>query len=200
LQQAKVAILNTANEIVSETISNDDGSFSLEGDCRDGDYKIVVSKDEYDDADSVFKVVSANDTSGVEIALKKTIKRAPAGTDLVQFLDLKPVYFDLDKADIRPDASTTILKVIEYMNLFPDIIIQIQSHTDAKAGMHYNERLSQRRADNTVTYLIANAMDASRVTAKGFGENKLANDCTDWTQCSSEKNEENRRSEFIVME
>lgn len=200
LQQAKVAIYNSANEIVSETISGDDGSFTLEGDCRDGDYKIVVSKDEYDDADTVFKVVRANDTSGVEIALQKTIQRAPAGTDLVQFLNLKPVYFDLDKADIRPDASATILQVIAYMNLFPDIKIQIQSHTDKKASIAYNEKLSQRRADNTVTYLIANSMNANRVSAKGFGESKLANDCTDWTKCTPEQNEENRRSEFIVIE
>ncbi|MFS4494593.1 OmpA family protein [Maribacter sp. 2308TA10-17] len=200
LAGAKVAIFNSANELVSETISGDDGSFSLEGDCRDGDYKLVASKDEYDNGDKMFAVVSANDTSGVEIALEKTIKRAPVGTDLVDFLSLKPVYFDLDKADIRPDASATILKVIEYMNHFPDIKIQIQSHTDTKAGTRYNEKLSQRRADNTVAYLISNKMDESRVSAVGFGETKLANDCTDWAKCTPEKNEENRRSEFIVME
>ncbi len=197
---AKVAILNSTGEIISASISGDNGTFTLEGDCRDGDYQVVVSKDEYDDASTVFKVVRANDTSGVEIALTKTIKRAAVGTDLVEFLALRPVYFDLDKAAIRPDASATMLKVIEYMNLFPDIKIQIQSHTDAKAGKSYNQRLSQRRADNTVTYLVANNMDASRVSAKGFGESKLANDCIDWTKCTPEKNEENRRSEFIVVE
>ncbi|TMM53268.1 flagellar motor protein MotB [Maribacter algarum] len=200
LAGAKVTIFNTNNELVSETTSGVDGSFVLEGDCRDGDYKLIASMDEYDDGEKMFAVVSANDTSGVEIALEKTIKRAPVGTDLVQFLSLKPVYFDLDKADIRPDASATILKVIEYMNLFPDIKIQVESHTDTKAGTRYNERLSQRRADNTVTYLISNKMDESRVSGKGFGESKLANDCIDWTKCTPEKNEQNRRSEFIVIE
>ncbi len=200
LAGAKVAIFNTNNELISETISGDDGSFALEGDCRDGDYKLVASKDEYNNGDKMFAVVSANDTSGVEIALEKTVKRAPVGTDLVQFLSLKPVYFDLDKADIRPDASATILKVIEYMNLFPDIKIQVQSHTDVKAGESYNQRLSQQRADNTVTYLISNRMDESRVSGEGFGKSKLANDCTTLEKCTDEEHEKNRRSEFIVME
>jgi len=200
LAGANVAIYNSANELVAETVADDDGSFSLEGDCRDGDYKLVASKDEYNNGDTIFAVVSANDTSGVEIALERTLKRAPAGTDLVKFLGLKPVYFDLDKADIRPDASATILKVIEYMNFFPDIKIQVQSHTDTKASTRYNERLSQRRAENTVTYLISNRMDESRVSGRGFGELQLSNDCKVWTKCTPEKNEENRRSEFIVIE
>ena len=97
-------------------------------------------------------------------------------------------------------ASATILKVIAYMNHFPDIKIQIQSHTDTKAGKRYNQNLSQRRAENTITYLISNKMDESRVSAKGFGETKLVNDCTVWIKCTPEKNEENRRSEFIVIE
>lgn len=200
LAGAKISIFNTNNELVSETVSGDDGSFALDGDCRDGDYKLVASKDEYNDGDKMFAVVSSNDTSGVEIGLKKTIQRAPVGTDLVQFLLLEPVYFDLDKADIRPDASATILKVVEYMNLFPDIKIQVQSHTDVKAGETYNQRLSQDRADNTVTYLISNRMDESRVSGKGFGKTKLANDCTNLEKCTDEEHEKNRRSEFIVME
>lgn len=200
LGNAAVTIYDTNNEIVSEGNSNNDGSFSLEGDCRDGDYKIVVSKDEYNNGDKMFAIVSANDTSDVEISLKKTITRALAGTDLIKFLSLEPVYFDLDKADIRPDASATILKVIEYMNLYPDVKIQVQSHTDEKAGKRYNDGLSQKRADNTVLYLISNKMDASRVSGKGFGETKLINDCSDWSKCTPEKNEENRRSEFIVLE
>jgi outer membrane protein OmpA-like peptidoglycan-associated protein len=200
LANASVTIYNTNNELVSEGTSDKDGSFSLEGDCRDGDYKVVASKDEYNNGDKMFAIVSGNDTSAIEITLEKTITRAVAGTDLIKFLSLEPVYFDLDNADIRPDASVTILKVIEYMNHFPDVKIEIQSHTDEKAGKRYNDRLSQKRADNTVLYLISNKLDPSRVSGKGFGETKLINDCSDWSKCTPEKNEENRRSEFIVLE
>jgi len=200
LSGANVAIFNSANELVAETVADTSGAFQLEGDCRDGDYKLVASKDEYNNGDKLFTVVSANDTSGVEIALEKTVKRAPVGTDLVQFLSLDPVYFDLDKADIRPDASATLLKIIEYMNFYPDIKIQVQSHTDVKAGESYNLRLSQKRAENTVTYLISNRMDASRLSGEGFGKTRLANDCSTVEKCTDEEHEKNRRSEFVVVE
>ncbi|MFK7813986.1 MAG: OmpA family protein [Maribacter sp.] len=200
LAGAKVSIFNTENVLISEALSGNDGSFTLDGDCQDGDYKLVASKEEYNDGDKMFAVISSNDTSDIELSLVKAITKAPVGTDLVQFLDLEPVYFDLDKADIRPDASATMLKVIAYMNKYPDIKIRVESHTDVKAGTGYNERLSQQRADNTVTYLIANKMDASRLSGKGFGKTKLANDCTTLEKCTDEKHEENRRSEFIVVE
>lgn len=200
LSGAKVAIFNSANEIVAEAISGSDGTFALDGDCRDGDYKLVASKEDYNDGDKMFAVVSANDTEGIELKLEKTIKRATVGTDLIKFLDLEPVYFDLDKADIRPDAATTILKVVEYMKTFPDLKVKVQSHTDVKAGSSYNKRLSQRRAENTVAYLIANAIDATRISGEGFGKTKLVNECTTRESCPDERHQENRRSEFIVMD
>ena len=119
---------------------------------------------------------------------------------MVKYLDLEPVYFDLDKADIRPDASVTILKVLEYMKAFPNMNVQVQSHTDVKAGSSYNVKLSKRRAENTVAYLVSNGIDASRLSGEGFGKTKLINECTTRESCPDEKHQENRRSEFIVME
>ncbi|WP_430905876.1 OmpA family protein [Maribacter sp. 2-571] len=196
---AKVAIFNRNAELVSETLSNADGSFMLEGDCKDGSYKVVATKEEYNDGDTAFEVVGANNTEDVEVRLKKTIKQADEGTDLIAFLKLEPVYFDLDKADIRPDASRTMTAVIEYMNTFPDIKVQVQSHTDAKASTGYNSGLSKRRAKNTVAYLIANGIDASRVSGEGFGESQLTNECNTRESCPDERHQENRRSEFIVV-
>ena len=197
---AKVALFNSSNEIVAESISDSDGNFSLDGDCRDGDYKLVASKEDYNNGDKMFAVASANDTEGVELKLEKTVKRATVSTDLIKYLNLKPVYFDLDKADIRPDASETILTVVEYLKTFPDLKVQVQSHTDVKAGNSYNMRLSQKRAENTVAYLVANGIDASRISGKGFGKTRLVNDCTTRESCPDEKHQENRRSEFIVIE
>ncbi len=197
---AKVSIFNSANELVAETVSGDDGTFTLDGDCKDGDYKLVASKEDYNESEKMFAVVSANDTSGVELMLEKTVKQAPIGADLVKYLNLKPVYFDLDKAIIRPDASITIMKIIEYMNTFPKVKVQVQSHTDVKADNTYNERLAKRRAKNTVAHLVANGIEASRLSSEAFGETKITNDCSTRDICPDEKHQENRRSEFIVIE
>ncbi len=199
LEGAKVAIFNSESEVVAETISNADGTFNLEGDCKEDSYKLVVLKDEYDEGNEMFTTVNANDTEGIEVALERSIKRAAIGTDLVQFLEINPVYFDLDKSNIRPDAEQTLSKVIEYLAVFPDMYVQVQSHTDVRASTSYNERLSDRRAKETVAYLIAKGIDTSRISGKGFGESQLVNDCTTRDKCSDEQHQQNRRSEFIVI-
>ena len=197
---AQIKLTNADGITLAETISELDGSFILEGDCREGNYKLTGISEGYNPADATFASVNAQDNEGIEISLIKILQEAPLGTDLAKFLNLNPVYFDLDKSDIRQDAATTLSSVVNYLNEFPNMKIQVQSHTDVKASTSYNDRLSKRRAKSTVAYLIGNGIDESRVSGQGFGESKLANDCTTLEKCTDEKHEENRRSEFIVIE
>ena len=200
LPGASVTLTNDEGKIVAETIAESDGSFTLEGDCREGDYKLLGIGEGYNPAETNFNATTAQDKLGLEIKLNKILKEAPLGTDLAKFLNLNPVYFDLDKSDIRPDAALTLTAVLEYLNAFPDMKIQVQSHTDVKASNSYNESLSTRRAKSTVAYLIANGIDEARVNGEGFGESILTNDCTTLEKCTDQRHEENRRSEFIVVE
>ncbi len=197
---ANIIIIDSNNQTVSDIVSSLDGMFVQEGSCKDGGYKVVVSKDGYVVEEFMFIVVNANDTSGIEITLEKTIKRATVGTELIAFLQVAPVYFDLNKSSIRTDAQATLQKVIGYLSQFPELKIEVQSHTDAKASNAYNQKLSERRAKATVAYLIANGIDRNRVTGQGFGESRLANDCTTREKCTDSEHQANRRSEFIVVD
>jgi outer membrane protein OmpA-like peptidoglycan-associated protein len=80
--------------------------------------------------------------------------------------------------------------------------IDIRSHTDCRATAAYNERLSDNRAKSTRQYLIKNGISADRLTAKGYGESRLVNDCgcepANDSNCSEAEHQLNRRSEFIV--
>jgi len=78
--------------------------------------------------------------------------------------------------------------------------IDIRSHTDSRASHAYNDRLSERRAQSTRQWLIDQGIEANRLTAKGYGERQLINQCADGVKCSEEDHQANRRSEFIVME
>lgn len=109
------------------------------------------------------------------------------------------LYFDFDKADILPASEIVLKRVIEYLNKYPEIAIDIRSHTDASGNDAYNMQLSARRAKSTADYLIKNGIDASRVTSKGYGETQLINDCKNAENCTDEQNQLNRRSEFIVV-
>ena len=82
----------------------------------------------------------------------------------------------------------------------PEMVIKIESHTDAIGSAAYNKYLSDKRAKSTKNYLISQGIDASRIeSAIGYGEDRLLNDCGDGVSCSKQKHSENRRSEFIIV-
>jgi outer membrane protein OmpA-like peptidoglycan-associated protein len=116
---------------------------------------------------------------------------------------LNPIYFDLDKSDIRPDAARELDKIVELLNVCEDMRMEIGSHTDCRHSYSYNEALSQRRAQATLAYIKPRIKNPGRLTAVGYGERKLAVDCpcepTNESSCSEELHQLNRRTEFKVL-
>ena len=84
------------------------------------------------------------------------------------------------------------------MELYPETTVEIRSHTDSRAPDDYNITLSNNRANSTMNWLVSKGIDASRLTAKGYGETRLVNECSNGVPCSREQHQLNRRSEFIV--
>jgi len=136
----------------------------------------------------------------LEIALESTKIKVEKGDDLFKKFNLNPIYFDLDKSNIRPDAAEELIKILAVLEEYPTMKIDIRSHTDSRASHAYNDRLSERRAQSTRQWLIDQGIEANRLTAKGYGERQLINQCADGVKCSEEDHQANRRSEFIVME
>jgi len=110
------------------------------------------------------------------------------------------IYFDLDKSFIRNDASVELNKIVMLMKQHPNMVIKIESHTDARNSDQYNLELSDRRAKSTRDYIISQGIKAVRVpSAKGYGESSLINNCTNGVSCSESDHQLNRRSEFIII-
>ena len=195
-----ITIMDSENRKVSETISNADGTFILENKCKDGSYRLTANKKEYIEGSSILQMSNANNISEFEIVLEKRIKRAAIGTDLVKLLEFSAIYFNQNKAEILPDAETTLRKIIAYMQQFPDIKVEVRSHTDAKGKSQYNKKLSELRALATVDFIVANGIAQHRITGQGLGETQLMNDCSSSEKCKDSKHRLNRRSEFIVIE
>ena len=86
------------------------------------------------------------------------------------------------------------------MKQYPQMKIDVRSHTDSRSAADYNLQLSQKRADATRAWLIKQGIAADRLTAHGYGESKLVNQCADGIKCSDVQHQENRRSEFIIIE
>ncbi|WP_298487681.1 OmpA family protein [uncultured Maribacter sp.] len=199
LDNAEVKIYNSLNEVITKGITGNDGAFSLDGDCAKGDYKLVATKEDYNQGDKMFATVAAKDITDVELSLEKTRRAALIGTDLAKYLDIVPIYFDFDKSFIREDAKVSMEKVLAYLREFPEVHVQVRSHTDSRANDWYNEGLSVRRAKSTAAYLISQGIAKERISHKGFGETELTNECSNEVICSKEKHQANRRSEFIIV-
>ena len=119
--------------------------------------------------------------------------------DKKTLLNIKPIYFDTEKADIRKDAISELNKVAKLMDKYPKIKISLDSHTDSKAEDNYNLRLSQFRALSTKSWIISRGIDPNRIIEKGYGESMLVNKCSNGVACTEEEHQQNRRTEFVVL-
>jgi len=105
------------------------------------------------------------------------------------------VFFNFDKWAIRPQAFPVLDKVVTYLGEHPAIHIEIEAHTDASGDPTYNQGLSERRAESVMEYLVKKGIDASRLTATGYGESRpIASNAT------AAGRAKNRRVEFHIVE
>ncbi len=109
-----------------------------------------------------------------------------------------PIYFDYNMWYIRKESKVVLGRVVALMNKYPGMVIEIGSHTDSRGNAKFNEELSQKRANSTREFIIQSGINASRVSAKGYGESVPIIKCKTDDACSEEDHELNRRSEFII--
>ncbi len=118
----------------------------------------------------------------------------------VDSADVRLIYFDLDKADIRLDAATVLTEIALTLQTHPTYKLSAASFTDSRATQAYNYSLSQRRLKASVDYLVTKGVEPSRIlTREFFGESRLANDCRDEVYCTEEQHQANRRTEFRLI-
>jgi len=112
-----------------------------------------------------------------------------------QSIVLRNIFFDFDKATIRPESKTELENLIKLMNDNPNIKIEISGHTDNIGSASYNQKLSESRAKAVVDYLIEHGIERSRLSYMGYGfEKPIASNDTE------EGRQLNRRVEFKIIE
>lgn len=163
-------------------------------------YRAKAEKEGYLTREITVTLPDESGTTERQIVLEPKKVEVKKGDDLFKILKLNPIYFDYDKDNIRPDAAFELSKIVEVMKDYPKMQIDVRSHTDSRGSDSYNLKLSERRARSTAEWIMAQGIDRSRLTWKGYGEAQLINECTNGVKCTDEKHEENRRSEFIIVE
>lgn len=111
---------------------------------------------------------------------------------------LPNIYYNFNDASIRQDARRDLDDLAQFLSRYEDIEIELSSHTDSRGSREYNRDLSQRRAQNAVNYLVEKNISRSRMTAVGYGESVLRNNCYDGVNCTEEEHQYNRRTEVKI--
>lgn len=112
---------------------------------------------------------------------------------------LDHIYYDYGKWDLRDEGKAELDKLVEYLAENPTVKIELSSHTDSRNTSTANQKLSQKRAESCVNYLISKGISKDRMIAKGYGETKLVNGCKDGVTCTEEEHQQNRRTEVKIL-
>lgn len=198
LPGAKLILFDEKFKQLQETTSDADGKYEFkEVECGTK-YYVRTSLETYNTKESAVIIGKTDGKTELNVELEKSQKQVKIGDDLADVFGINLIYFDLDKWNIRPDAAVDLAKILDVLEQYPSMKIDIRSHTDCRASHAYNEKLSDRRAKSTREWLIKNGIAANRLTSKGYGETQLVNKCADGVQCTEEEHQLNRRSQFVI--
>lgn len=198
LPNTKIALVSDEGEVLDEVFSGEDGAFKFRVYAEEH-YNLIGEKTDYFTTRKEFSTIGksvdkesltefiTNVTFETEIMMDRIVLEKP--------IVLNNIYYDLDKANIRPDAALVLDSLVTIMQDNPDIFIELGSHTDARADDAYNMDLSQRRAQSAVQYIIQHGIAPERIVAKGYGETQLIVP----NATTEAQHQRNRRTEFKVL-
>ena len=199
LPQTKVSLYDNQMVMKNTIISDQTGYYSFSVECGKI-YNVRAEKSDYTTKEVNVIIESKSGKTNLPIALEKEGCRVTIGDDLAKCFGIKMIYFDLDKSNIRTEAALDLEKILDVLNQYPSMKLDIRSHTDSRQTHAYNEILSDKRAKSTIKWLVKNGISPDRLTGKGYGETQLINGCSDGVICTEEQHQMNRRSEFIITD
>ncbi len=227
LANVKVMLLNDKYEAIDTAITNTKGDFSfsnlgyakqfsIEADNTNGILESFSNILVFDNEDNLIKLVS--------LVKGNKFKYKPLGTEQSMLSEIyvddpwltvinrkktentksnetiiENILFEFNKAELLTQSKQTLDKVILAMNANKGFSIELSAHSDSKGGDAYNLKLSEERARSAKDYIISKGIDALRVSAKGYGETKLLNNCGNNVKCSDDEHAVNRRLEFKLI-
>ncbi len=187
--EAEIEIIdNEKNETISVMNSNSATGKYLVSLPSGKNYGIAVKAPEYLFYSENFDIPEAQDYQ--EVTKDIVLSKVAVGSKII----LKNIFFDYDKATIRPESENELTRLVTLLNAYPKMTIEIGGHTDNHGSLQYNTKLSNDRAKAVVDYLVSKGIAASRLQYKGYAFNEpIATNDTD------EGRQQNRRVEFKVI-
>lgn len=204
INNVEITIKNNINGELKTIKPDKNGEFNvpLENMKQGGklDYTIKVMSQGYLSKTVDYRSVFSEDGNFVIAQDKLMLSKVKTGeTKLEDLISINPIYFDLSKYNIRPDAAIELDKIVKVLNENPTMEIELGSHTDSRGSSSSNMRLSDLRAKSSANYVKQRITNPDRIKGRGYGETKLVNKCSNGVTCSKEEHQQNRRTEFIIL-
>jgi outer membrane protein OmpA-like peptidoglycan-associated protein len=202
--QVIITEVKANNEMKFGTSENGDFYYDLE-DKRVGDvakYTINITKEGYF-AKRAEVTVNFDHKGQYNLHEMVNLEIHEVVQDVSEMVKIEPINFDVNKYNIRPDAAIELEKIVQVMNQYPSMEVELGAHTDCRASAAYNQRLSNQRAVSSAEYIKQRITNPERIYGKGYGESQLKNKCecegAIEVPCSEEEHAENRRTEFKII-
>jgi peptidoglycan-associated lipoprotein len=132
-------------------------------------------------------------SGGAALAPSSSGSARPAPRDFTAIADLRDIFFDFDKYDVRPNDAKTLDANAAWLKSHENMLVLVEGHCDERGTNEYNLALGERRAKATMNYLVAQGVQANRITIISYGEERPV--CTEHTEACWAKN---RRAHFLV--
>lgn len=226
ISNAKVTIFNQS-QMIENIITDDKGKFSFKNLGADKNYLFAIDESDpkftsvtkifvADSRGRICKEINRNTNGKFQFNLLEIDRTALGDYSLddpwLEVLAMKDkekkeaitiiesLYYAYGDFKIDAAGKNILDKVIIVLNSNKNLRIELSSHTDSRSSDAYNMILSQKRAKAAVDYIISKGISKSRLTAIGYGESKLLNNCKNESDCSEEEHAKNRRTEFKIVE
>lgn len=184
----EIVDVESGKVVVSNTTDRKKGEFLA---CLPAgkNYMMNVQKEGYLFYSDHFECSQANDKQQafeIDIRLQKPV----AGEKVV----LKNIFFDVNRFALKPESSSELERLVQFLRSQPQVRIEVGGHTDSTGDKKANQLLSENRARSVVDYLVSKGIPASRLSAKGYGDTKpVATNDTEAGRAA------NRRTEFTIL-
>jgi len=200
ISNANVSLYSNEGIKLEEIQTDINGNYSFQKEIAcNTKFILKVYKKGYEIKEKPFLTSEKSEKISIPIGVDKLSELIVEENGLLK-IKVGTIYFDLDKWDIRIDAALEFNKVVSLLMQYPNMIINIESHTDSRGRDDYNLILSDKRAKATRDYIISKGIAPNRIiNAKGYGETRLINKCKNGVPCSEILHQLNRRSEFIIL-
>lgn len=190
ITDAKVTILDKTGNVIESRQTGINGATSYDVEC-DTDYVLEVSKTGYEPI--TVTLAKTNEKTVMVQAILKPVNELIKET----YIELADINFEFNKSSITKEGAQELDKLVEIMNDYSGMVIYVKAHTDTKGSASFNMKLSERRAQATVSYVISKGISKDRISGKGYGESEPKVNCGE--KCTDEQNAQNRRSEFLII-